>query len=452
MARPPTPWRVLTTRGRVLLLGGLLMTAAALILGQRDLLRVGCLLIAVPVIAGLVVRRANLQISCERHLEPASQVERGTALLARLKLVQRGRLPAAMVLLADPVPAKLLPKAAPDPTAADRGPASRPADLLSENPSAPQFVIDRPSSSWTRETSYRVAGVARGHYLIGPLRVRLADPFGLAQLDRSFQNTSELLITPVVEPLVPLTAATGGSDTSEVKGSQIGTTGQDDAILREYRPGDDRRRIHWGSSARRGELVVRREVATWERRVSILLDARSAAHRGSGPDSSLEWAISAAASAAMHFAGAGFQVEIFEPNGNLIDTGSNPTAATVSATLALARLAELPTRATIGLATAVSAVAGTRTSQLVVAILGRLEPADIAALLDLRRHRPVGVALALDVDSFGPQSVHLAESAVNPPETDRGWHNQTVDLLTDGRWRIAGVTQGTSVAEAWSRL
>src|SRR5947209_9048920 len=88
----------------------------------------------------------------------------------------------------------------------------------------------------------------------------------------------------------------------------IATAGEDDAATREYRLGDDLRRIHWRSTARRGELMVRREEQPWQSRAVLLLDCRQSAHQGDGPLSSFEWSVSAAASIGLHLAHGGFTV------------------------------------------------------------------------------------------------------------------------------------------------
>ena len=62
------------------------------------------------------------------------------------------------------------------------------------------------------------------------------------------------------------------------------------------------------SSARVGELMVRREEQPWQSRATLFLDNRVRAHRGQGIASSLEAAVSAAASIAVHLSHRGFMV------------------------------------------------------------------------------------------------------------------------------------------------
>ena len=85
-------------------------------------------------------------------------------------------------------------------------------------------------------------------------------------------------------------------------------THAEDVTVREYRRGDELRRVHWRSSARVGELMVRREEQPWQSRATLFLDNRLRAHRGQGIASSLEAAVSAAASIAVHLSQRGFMV------------------------------------------------------------------------------------------------------------------------------------------------
>ena len=65
------PWRLFTARGHVFVIVGLLVVVAAMVAGQRDVMRIGLLLLALPVIAAVLVARARLRLSCERSVEPA---------------------------------------------------------------------------------------------------------------------------------------------------------------------------------------------------------------------------------------------------------------------------------------------------------------------------------------------------------------------------------------------
>ena len=80
--------------------------------------------------------------------------------------------------------------------------------------------------------------------------------------------------------------------------------GSSDVLVRPYRHGDELRRVHWRSTARHDELMVRLEERPWRAGTTVLLDRRDGAHRGRGADSSLEFAISMAASVCAHLSAA----------------------------------------------------------------------------------------------------------------------------------------------------
>jgi uncharacterized protein (DUF58 family) len=254
-------WRLLTARGRFFLLGGLAVIIGAMAAGQRDVMRIGLLLLLLPIIAAILVARARLRLSCERSVEPA-QVQLGSPMRGQISLGQDGRLPAGILLLEDTVPRELGTR--------------------------PRFLVDKADLSWRRIVEYPLLGRVRGRFSTGPLRVRTTDPFGLVQLDRQFQATTDVMVTPRVVPLPAIRTAGGGGNTGEARPHRIGVVGQDDALVREYRQGDDVRRIHWRSTAHRGELMVRREEQAWDPSASIVLDSRASAHAGRGMNNSIE--------------------------------------------------------------------------------------------------------------------------------------------------------------------
>ena len=410
------PWRLLTGRGRAFVIVGLSIVVVAMLTGQRDIMRIGLLVLLLPIVAAVLVARARLRMSCERHVEPA-QVPLGSPLRGRLVLGQEGRLPAGILMLEDAVPTDL--------------------------GSRPRFLVDRADLSWRREVEYPLLGRVRGRFHTGPLMVRTTDPFGLVRLDRRFVATSEVMITPQVFPLPAMRAAGGAGSAGEARPHRIGVVGQDDALVREYRQGDDVRRIHWRSTARLGDLMVRREEQAWDPSASIILDSRARAHAGPGMHSSLEWAISAAASVAIHFLSDGFSVEIYEADGSMRIGGSLGQHSSASGEAVINRLTDLRPRSTQSLHYAVESAGVDQPSQLVVAIMGRLTSEDANVLLRARRNRAHGLAMLLDVDSF-------AESAPEP-----GWkrqHERAAELLRENQWRVIEVTRGMGVPETWAAL
>lgn len=108
--------------------------------------------------------------------------------------------------------------------------------------------------------------------------------------------------------------------------------------VRPYRRGDSLRRVHWPQTARHGHLVVCELHSLALARVQIVLDADPAAHVGSGPDGSLEWAIRVAASFAEDWIGQGADLELVFGNA-VIPSSAAPVRSRQSRALdALARL------------------------------------------------------------------------------------------------------------------
>ena len=289
----------LTLRGRGLLAAGVAAAVCAVVLGQRDLMRVAVLLLALPLVAAVVVSRTRYRVASERRVEPL-RVSAGQPARVKLRLENVSRLPTGLLLLEDDVPYVL--------------------------GSRPRFVVDRVEPRGVREISYAVRSDVRGVFSIGPLTVRLTDPFGLCELSRAFTSRARFVVTPHVSqlPAVPLGGEWSGSGDSRSK--SIAAAGDDDIATREYRHGDDLRRVHWRSTARLGELMVRREEQPWQSRATVLLDTRKVAHLGDGPASSFEWAVSAAASAAVHLFRRGYAVRLVTDTGAVVGGGADHRA------------------------------------------------------------------------------------------------------------------------------
>ncbi|HEV2089249.1 MAG TPA: DUF58 domain-containing protein, partial [Cryptosporangiaceae bacterium] len=263
----------LTTRGRSFLAAAAAAALSALVLGEGDLLRVAALLAALPLTAAAALALTRYRLSCTRLVEP-HRVQAGSPARVSLRLENLSRLPSGVMLLEEQLPYALGGR--------------------------PRFVLDRLRARQASTVSYALRADTRGRYDLGPLTVRLTDPFGLCSLTRSFTSTEKLVVTPAVSKLPAVRLAAERIGSGESRARSVAVHGEDDAAPREYRHGDDLRKVHWRSTARVGELMVRREEQPWHATATVLLDTRMGAHRGEGPTSSFEWAVGAAASIALH--------------------------------------------------------------------------------------------------------------------------------------------------------
>ncbi|MCH1883675.1 DUF58 domain-containing protein [Agrococcus sp. ARC_14] len=96
----------------------------------------------------------------------------------------------------------------------------------------------------------------RGLRTIGPATILRTDPFGV--LERRHRLTESR--TLVVHPRVVRLPGGAGGIVRDLDGEAAAERTADDVSfhsLREYAPGDDRRLVHWRSSARYGSLLVR---------------------------------------------------------------------------------------------------------------------------------------------------------------------------------------------------
>ena len=145
----------------------------------------------------------------------------------------------------------------------------------------------------TVRSAYRLPTDKRGLIAIGPLSVVVADPFGLAQVRAHAAARTELTVLPRVDEILPPPPAGNDEPLAGVRQMSLAASAGDDfAALREYVVGDDLRRVHWPSTARHGELVVRQDEVHWQGRTTVVLDTRARTHSGD----TFEIAVSAAAS------------------------------------------------------------------------------------------------------------------------------------------------------------
>ncbi len=131
---------------------------------------------------------------------------------------------------------------------------------------------------------------------VGPAAIGRGDPLGLVSRDQRFTDVLELLVHPRVVGLADvrpgLLRDLEGQATRELSDADLSFH-----ALREYVPGDDRRMIHWRTSARTGTLMVRQFEDTRRTRTTVAL--ATAVDDYADPDE-FEMAVSVAASLALH--------------------------------------------------------------------------------------------------------------------------------------------------------
>ncbi len=136
----------------------------------------------------------------------------------------------------------------------------------------------------------------RGVYPLGPLKLRVSDPFGIFEGRRTIAGSQPLIVYPRVQPLdylpLPLNLPLGSVRTRRSSPEDFSSL----AGVRPWRAGDNPRRVHWKTSARRGRLHVREFELAATADVHIFLDLAAGVY---GPDED-ERAVEIAASVARY--------------------------------------------------------------------------------------------------------------------------------------------------------
>ncbi|MFJ6630282.1 DUF58 domain-containing protein [Streptomyces sp. NPDC091376] len=407
----------LTTRGRSFLAAGVAAAVCAVVLGQSDLLRVGLLLAVLPLICVAVLYRTRYRVAGSRRLFP-SRAPAGSEARVHLRMDNVSRMPTGLLMLQDHVPYVLGPR--------------------------PRFVLDRVEPGGRREVSYRVRSDLRGRYPLGPLQLRLSDPFGMCELTRSFSAYDTLTVIPRTEPLPPVRLSGEAMGYGDGRQRSLALAGDDDIIPRTYRHGDDLRRVHWRSTARYGELMVRREEQPQRARCTVLLDTRRAAYQGAGPDSAFEWAVSGAASVLVHMLERGFSARLLTDTGTSVpgDGGDGFAGATQesaeSAGLMLDALAVVDHSDGAGLARAYDVLRGGNEG-LLVAFFGDMDEEQTVVAARMRQRSGGAVAFVLD------SGVWVTGGAVDDVVEGR------LRRLREAGWTAVPVRPGAALPELWQQ-
>ena len=160
---------------------------------------------------------------------------------------------------------------------------------------AARFTLPALASGKEHEELFVVPTERRGVIEVGPASTVQGDPLGLVRRTLRWTDVTELFVHPRTISLESLGAGLlrdlEGETTQEMSMSDLAFH-----ALREYQPGDDRRYIHWRSSAKAGRLLVRQFLDTRRSHLSVIVDVDPGKYPAG--DDAAETAISVAASLA----------------------------------------------------------------------------------------------------------------------------------------------------------
>ncbi|MBC7290120.1 MAG: DUF58 domain-containing protein [Actinotalea sp.] len=283
--------------------------------------------------------------------------------------------------------------------------------------------------------SYPISPTVRGRWSVGPVQLHRADPFGVARWSGPLGEPALVAVRPRITPLGVSSTALSSDADRVVVGAR--SPSPDDTALRDYRTGDDLRRVHWPTSARRGELVVRQDERSGRRPASVLLDLPLDPAAG-------EWSIRLAASVAAALVGAGHHVRLL--GGDVLDaardhhrpdTSGAAVAALLDQTVDLTMPADLPQRRA-WMRTAMDTLqADAGGSELVLALVGALDSRTLAALARTGETTH-GWAMVRTSESGDPVASAAAES--------------TAERLRRAGWAVCLVRVGEDHRACWERL
>jgi uncharacterized protein (DUF58 family) len=430
----------LTLRGRCLVAAGLTLLLLGVLLGETPLVQVAVFVLALPLLSAVAVARHRFRVASRRTVTPA-RVPRGQDAEVLLELGNAGRGTGGLWLLAETLPRELGP--------------------------TPEFVVDRLPGGRTATLHYRVHGGRRGRYRLGPLRLRLVDPFGLVLRSVVGADTAALVVVPRVVPLGP--GGPGGGHGAGGAGARrsLAVHGEDDVSTRPYRHGDDLRKVHWRATARTGELMVRLEERPWRAQATLLLDTRTRAHLlarpqpadrrpaapgpGAPPPDSLEWLVEAAASIGTELTARGATLRLVTEGGEL--AGASP-AAGLGADELLDRLAGVAPSRLASLGPGLALLPHAAGEGPVVALLGAIGPDEAAELVRVRSGPAADLAVLTDIGSWveaeGARRRRPVGAAARAELTRQ--QEAAADLLRAGGWQVAVAGAGDTVADVWARL
>ena len=231
----------------------------------------------------------------------------------------------------------------------------------------------------------------------------------------------------VVAPVAVGSRVTGDTEAVAAR-AMVSDLGDEFLTLREYELGDDLRRVHWRSTARTGELMIRQDEARWRSQAAIVLDVHPDGH----DSESFEVAVEATASVVARLVRLQRRVEVITSAGSILGTGGDPRHDVID------RLATVGTDPTDRLATVLENLRAHRRVDLVVAVLGRVGRDVTRGSAASRASTPSWCSPSRSRSTRTPSLVVVDASATPFPDAwNRAFAGPRRQPRTDPSWSLA---------------
>ena len=181
---------------------------------------------------------------------------------------------------------------------------------------SPLVRVDSPAQATSvppagsRMLNLQLTARRRGHYTVGPIRVSTGDPFGLYRLAREFKSNATVTVYPRVWHLtglpIPLNQPFGPARIRQLAFEDPSNP----AGIRPYVAGDSPRHIHWRTTARKGDLMLKQYELQATTQLLIAMDLQAVVQRRDEENDTAETAIDIAASLANLGLERGFEVAV----------------------------------------------------------------------------------------------------------------------------------------------
>jgi len=416
----------LTGRGWWFLGTGMVLAGVGLVQRWTPAVQFGALIALLPLAAALLTRSPRSTLDLHRDLS-ARELASGDQLKVTVSV--RGRFPRGRsLLLEDAAPPEL------------GGPH--------------RFALNGIAGQGVSRSHYRLRVGARGIHHLGPMRIHVIDRYGMVHRVITAGIRDEIIVHPPVVELDPLIL--GGASLGSGSG-HLGARGAatDDVIPRDYQPGDEVRRIDWKASARTGSLMVRSEENPWRSAVTLVIDLRESDHRGREPESSIDAALSMAASIGCLALASGWDLTVRTTDDLTLFAGSPMTGMAAERRELLLALATVAVSHSAVPSSSLAYSAHASGTGPLILIAGRLSVPSARLLTGIGTHTPTRLLVAIAADQWAPGD----PAGAAPPRSGSGGEDALAWFQLAG-WRISALERtapGTAaltgaVASSWARL